>query len=134
MQGVTLVESGPIQPATSNSTCRNGGSSESRAPGSCGEVGEHGGSVGSVAAFDPLRLVVNASGLGVTGFEAAEWLESRHGIVPELATVKVSGGQVPAGGIGAAVGWGGGLQHLGGLVVAVSLQGRAGGGFVDTRV
>lgn len=47
------------------------------------------GSERSVAGFDPLRLVVNVSGLGITGFAAAERLEQEHSIVPELSTVQV---------------------------------------------
>eukprot|EP00775_Hariotina_reticulata_P011658 gene11658-11801_t len=42
----------------------------------------------SVAGFDPLRLVVNVSKLGLTGYAAAEWLERHHSIVPELATAQ----------------------------------------------
>jgi arginine/lysine/ornithine decarboxylase len=49
------------------------------------------GSDGSVAGWDPLRLVVNVSGLGLGGFAAAEWLEQQHSIVPELATAQVGG-------------------------------------------
>jgi arginine/lysine/ornithine decarboxylase len=48
------------------------------------------GSEGSVAGWDPLRLVVNVAGLGLSGFAAAEWLEQQHSIVPELATAQVS--------------------------------------------
>lgn len=44
----------------------------------------------SVAGFDPLRLVVNVQELGVSGYDAAAWLEEQHGVVPELATQKVS--------------------------------------------
>jgi len=44
----------------------------------------------SAAGFDPLRLVVNVQGLNLTGYQAAAWLEEQHGIVPELATNKVS--------------------------------------------
>lgn len=44
----------------------------------------------SAAGFDPLRLVVNVQGLHLTGYQAAAWLEEQHGIVPELATNKVS--------------------------------------------
>lgn len=43
----------------------------------------------SVSGFDPLRLVVNVGGLGLTGYDAAEWLEQQHSIVPELATQQV---------------------------------------------
>ncbi|KAF8056842.1 speA [Scenedesmus sp. PABB004] len=43
----------------------------------------------SVAGFDPLRVVVNVSGLGLTGYAAAEALETRHGVVPELATAQL---------------------------------------------
>lgn len=43
----------------------------------------------SVLGFDPCRLVLNVSGLGVSGFAAAAWLEEQHSIVPELATNKV---------------------------------------------
>jgi arginine/lysine/ornithine decarboxylase len=54
---------------------------------------QHGscGSEGSVAGWDPLRLVVNVSGLRLSGFAAAEWLEQQHSIVPELATAQVGG-------------------------------------------
>lgn len=47
------------------------------------------GSEGSVAGWDPLRLVVNVAGLGLSGFAAAEWLEQQHSIVPELATAQL---------------------------------------------
>jgi hypothetical protein len=52
---------------------------------------QHGscGSEGSVAGWDPLRLVANVSGLRLSGFAAAEWLEAQHSIVPELATAQV---------------------------------------------
>ena len=41
----------------------------------------------SIAAFDPLRLTVCVSGLGISGFQAASALEAGpHHIVPELAT------------------------------------------------
>lgn len=43
----------------------------------------------SVAGFDPLRVVLNVQGLGLTGYNAAAWLEEQHGIVPELATNKL---------------------------------------------
>jgi arginine/lysine/ornithine decarboxylase len=43
----------------------------------------------SVLGFDPLRIVVNVQGLGLTGYDAAAWLEEKHGIVPELSTNKV---------------------------------------------
>jgi arginine/lysine/ornithine decarboxylase len=43
----------------------------------------------SVSGFDPLRLVLNTQGLGISGYDAAAWLEQQHGIVPELATNKV---------------------------------------------
>ncbi|KAG2484609.1 hypothetical protein HYH03_016563 [Edaphochlamys debaryana] len=48
------------------------------------------GALASVAVLDPLRLVLLVEGLGLArgGFEAAEWLEARHGVVPELATAK----------------------------------------------
>jgi arginine/lysine/ornithine decarboxylase len=54
---------------------------------------QHGscGSEGSVAGWDPLRLVVNVSGLGLSGFAAAEWLEAQRSVVPELATAQVGG-------------------------------------------
>jgi arginine/lysine/ornithine decarboxylase len=39
-----------------------------------------------VSGFDPLRVVLNVQGLGLTGFDAAAWLEEQHGVVPELAT------------------------------------------------
>jgi arginine/lysine/ornithine decarboxylase len=48
----------------------------------------------SVAAFDPLRLVVNVSQLGLTGYAAAEWLEQHYSIVAELATAQVGGGKL----------------------------------------
>lgn len=44
----------------------------------------------SVSAHDPLRLTVGVSGLGWTGYELAELLESHYHIVPELATQTVS--------------------------------------------
>lgn len=44
----------------------------------------------SVSGFDPLRLVMNTQGLGLSGYDAAAWLEQQHGVVPELATNKVS--------------------------------------------
>jgi arginine/lysine/ornithine decarboxylase len=43
----------------------------------------------SILGFDPLRVVVNVQGLGLTGYDAAAWLEEKHGIVPELSTNKV---------------------------------------------
>ena len=43
----------------------------------------------SIKGFDPLRVVVNVQGLGLGGYAAAEWLEERHSIVPELATAQV---------------------------------------------
>ncbi|PNG99491.1 Arginine decarboxylase, partial [Tetrabaena socialis] len=47
-------------------------------------------SAASVLCFDPLRLtlLVDRLGLAGGGFQAAEWLEQRHGVVPELATAK----------------------------------------------
>jgi arginine decarboxylase len=36
--------------------------------------------------IDPLRLTLSVSGLGITGHRAAALLESRHGVVCELAT------------------------------------------------
>lgn len=52
---------------------------------------QHGccGSEDSICGFDPLRLVVNVQGLGLSGYAAAEWLENHHDIVPELATAQV---------------------------------------------
>lgn len=50
---------------------------------------EHvGGSEGAAAAagLDPLRLTLSFAPLGLSGYAAAEALEQRHGIVPELAT------------------------------------------------
>ena len=61
----------------------------------------------SIAGFDPLRLVVNVEGLGLTGYKAAEWVEQRHGVVPEMATDKVGGG------LGGVMG-GGGVARGGG--------------------
>ncbi len=43
----------------------------------------------SVAGWDPLRLVVNVSSLGLTGFQAAEWMEQHHGVVSEMATLQL---------------------------------------------
>jgi hypothetical protein len=36
--------------------------------------------------------VINVAGLGLTGFDAAEWLEEHGAVVPELATLKVGWG------------------------------------------
>ncbi|WIA21198.1 hypothetical protein OEZ85_000446 [Tetradesmus obliquus] len=47
------------------------------------------GSEASVGGWDPLRLVVNVAGLGLSGFDAAQWLEEQHSIVPELATAQL---------------------------------------------
>ncbi|EFJ51454.1 hypothetical protein VOLCADRAFT_87775 [Volvox carteri f. nagariensis] len=48
------------------------------------------GSRASVRYFDPLRLTLLVTGLELQGggFGAAEWLETQHGVVPELATAK----------------------------------------------
>ena len=43
----------------------------------------------SISAHDPLRLTIGVTGLGRTGFEIAELLESQYHIVPELATQTV---------------------------------------------
>eukprot|EP00879_Flechtneria_rotunda_P015733 GHRR01016455.1.p1 GENE.GHRR01016455.1~~GHRR01016455.1.p1 ORF type:complete len:837 (+),score=247.46 GHRR01016455.1:1908-4418(+) len=43
----------------------------------------------SIAGLDPLRIVVNVSGLALSGFEAASWLEEHHSVVPELATAQL---------------------------------------------
>lgn len=40
----------------------------------------------TTCSLDPLRLTVSLQRLGVSGYEAAQELEERHGIVPELAT------------------------------------------------
>lgn len=56
----------------------------------------------SVSGFDPLRLVLNTQGLGLSGYDAAAWLEQQHGIVPELATNRVSWPEVV---------WGTFVQH-----------------------
>ncbi|KAF6251248.1 pyridoxal phosphate-dependent transferase [Scenedesmus sp. NREL 46B-D3] len=53
------------------------------------QQGSCGGGGGSVAGWDPLRLVVNVSALALSGFAAAEWLEQQHSIVPELATAQL---------------------------------------------
>jgi arginine/lysine/ornithine decarboxylase len=44
----------------------------------------------SVGGFDPLRVVVNVADLGLTGYEAAKWLEEAWGVVPEMSTLNVS--------------------------------------------
>ncbi|MDK2881661.1 MAG: arginine decarboxylase [Clostridia bacterium] len=41
--------------------------------------------VPGVAAWDPTRLVVNVRGLGITGFEAAEWLRRERRLLVEMA-------------------------------------------------
>jgi hypothetical protein len=38
---------------------------------------------------DPLRLTVSATGLGLTGYQVATYLEEEHGVVAELCTSKV---------------------------------------------
>jgi len=40
------------------------------------------------AEYDPTRLVVNISGLGITGFEAAEWLRLERKILVEMADLQ----------------------------------------------
>lgn len=45
----------------------------------------------SISGFDPFRLVVDVSGLcNMTGYEAADWIEQHHHIIPEMATTQVS--------------------------------------------
>jgi arginine/lysine/ornithine decarboxylase len=51
-------------------------------------VGAGGQRPASAVAFDPLRIAVDVSGWGATGYEAAAALEARHAVVPELATHK----------------------------------------------
>lgn len=41
---------------------------------------------GAAVCVDPLRLTISLQQLGLTGYQAADALERRHGIVPELAT------------------------------------------------
>lgn len=41
--------------------------------------------VPGVVAYDPSRLIVNVRGLGITGFEAADWLCSQKRILVEMA-------------------------------------------------
>jgi arginine decarboxylase len=36
-------------------------------------------------ALDPMHLNIDVAGLGLTGFQAADWLHQQHGIFPELA-------------------------------------------------
>lgn len=38
---------------------------------------------------DPLRITVGVSRLGISGFKALEWLEEKHSVIAELATIKV---------------------------------------------
>ncbi|MGB9791530.1 MAG: aminotransferase class I/II-fold pyridoxal phosphate-dependent enzyme [Thermacetogeniaceae bacterium] len=56
----------------------------SRLPG-VSAVGSEALRVPGVVGFDPARLVVSVRGLGITGFEAAEWLRSRRRILVEMA-------------------------------------------------
>lgn len=60
--------------------CGSGGSSSSS--GSSSSI--HATTSG--IALDPLRLTVSLQQLGLSGYEAAQLLEERHGVVPELAT------------------------------------------------
>lgn len=47
------------------------------------------GCPGSISAHDPLRFTVCVTGLGMSGFQAAEMLERDYHIVPEMATQSV---------------------------------------------
>ncbi len=41
--------------------------------------------VPGVVSFDPARLIINVSELGISGFEAASWLQNEHRILVEMA-------------------------------------------------
>lgn len=38
-----------------------------------------------VCGYDPSRLVIRVSGLGLTGHQAADWLQTKHGVFSEMA-------------------------------------------------
>ena len=74
----------------------------------CDPQGSSGG--GGGVGLDPLRLTLSLQGLGLSGWRAAELLEARHGVVPELATPAC---------VVLALSIGSTLQHAHALVAAV---------------
>jgi hypothetical protein len=42
----------------------------------------------SVAEWDPLKLSVDVSALGITGYQARTWLQSEHGLVAQLGDAR----------------------------------------------
>lgn len=85
--------------------------------------------VPGVVEYDPIRLVINVRELGITGFEAAEWLRREHKILVEMADfqnlVLILG---PASGQRAADLL---LEGLGSMAAACSTRGSAGCFFPD---
>jgi hypothetical protein len=59
----------------------------------------------AVAEWDPLKLSVDVSALGITGYQAKDWLEDEHKFVVQLGdarhlargSLQRSGGWLPAG-------------------------------------
>ena len=38
--------------------------------------------------MDPIKVVIDVNGLGITGFAAADWLRQTHGVFPEFADLR----------------------------------------------